>query len=214
MSAPGLTFTETEHGPSVEGASASLLSSLLADLEIAMFDAGAPLAAKPGVSEREVREVLRGVGLAPSAELVVWFGWHDGSARDSQPGMSQYLPNLDMASLSDAAERYRVTVLDFTPLPPPEPEMLFFGAGPGWLRLGRSNIGLAVECTGNDTPRIRFAHEEFFDSPGCRALSLCTFVGWLLYGVRNGAYVWDPTVQRWEVDTSRFHPSQRAALFF
>jgi hypothetical protein len=33
----------------------------------------------PGIDEAEVTSLLAGVGLRPTAELITWFGWHDGA---------------------------------------------------------------------------------------------------------------------------------------
>jgi cell wall assembly regulator SMI1 len=38
----------------------------------------------PGIGEREVLRTLQGIGLTPSAEVVTWFGWHNGAG---EPGM-------------------------------------------------------------------------------------------------------------------------------
>jgi hypothetical protein len=39
----------------------------------------------PGIEEREVRATLQSVGLTPSAEVVTWFGWHNGAGGRGMP---------------------------------------------------------------------------------------------------------------------------------
>jgi hypothetical protein len=39
----------------------------------------------PGIGESEVLETLQGIGLTPSAEVVTWFGWHNGAGQRGMP---------------------------------------------------------------------------------------------------------------------------------
>ena len=39
----------------------------------------------PGIGEREVVATLQGIGLTPSAEVVTWFGWHNGAGEQGMP---------------------------------------------------------------------------------------------------------------------------------
>lgn len=210
-----LTFTTLPDGPVLVGASERLLGQLLLELEEEMARSGAPLTASQGLSEDEVRAGLSSIQLQPPPELLVWFGWHNGSTAQATRGSTPHLPNFSIASLSDAIERYRATVQDFTPPEGLDPDFFDSGAGAGWLRLGRSNIGLAVECNTLSAPRIHFATEDFNEAPAnYRAVSLCTFVGWRIYGLRSGAYRWNAHSQNWVTDVSRLHETQVTAAFW
>jgi len=42
----------------------------------------------PGIDEAEVVRLLAGVGLSPSAEVVTWYGWHDGAVASGVPSVA------------------------------------------------------------------------------------------------------------------------------
>jgi hypothetical protein len=42
----------------------------------------------PGIDEAEVTSLLAGVGLRPTAELITWFGWHDGAGAPGVPSVA------------------------------------------------------------------------------------------------------------------------------
>ena len=62
------------------------LAAALARLEAILRRSGAAIVPllHPGIGEREVLATLQGIGLTPSAEVVTWFGWHNGAG---EPGM-------------------------------------------------------------------------------------------------------------------------------
>lgn len=63
------------------------LAAALAGLEAVLRRSGAatvPLLHQ-GIGEREVLATLRGIGLTPSAEVVTWFGWHNGAGERGMP---------------------------------------------------------------------------------------------------------------------------------
>ncbi len=218
-------FFDTPNGPTVAGASPALLAALLDELVNTLGSLGIHLdySAQPGLPESEIRARLAQFGLTAPDELVVWFSWRNGYSRESEERRVRMrahapIPNLPLTDLASSLESYQ-GMLDFVapPGPPEDPAMYYFGAGPGWIRLTSSAVGVAIECLGNpeETPRVRFTEYDFsyVDPPMYQAVSLCTPVAWTLYGIREGAYTWDPATRRWSTAGFRLHPSQRAAGF-
>ena len=70
----------TADGPTVDGASASLLGRLLKELERELVEQDVPVSdyLARGASPAEVREAFASCGLIAPDEAVVWFGWHNG----------------------------------------------------------------------------------------------------------------------------------------
>lgn len=211
-------FVDTDDGPMLQGACPELLVDLLEQLDDEARRAGAIIESwvAPGVQEDVVRERLAAVGLSMPAEVAAWFAWHNGFT-SSAPVGSPY-PNFGNVSLERAIDGHRRLASFLADLAPDDgpAEVYEFGTGPGWLRLSGETIGLAVDCSTDDAlPRIRFSSEDFFWEPvRYRARSLCTWVAGRLYGIRNGAYEWDPSVSRWRIDKGLLlHPTQREAGF-
>lgn len=42
----------------------------------------------PGIDQAEVVRLFAGVGLIPSAEVVTWYGWHDGAGAPGLPSVA------------------------------------------------------------------------------------------------------------------------------
>jgi len=63
------------------------LAEALSRLEGLLARAGAAIVPvlHPGICELEVVSLLEGVGLAPTSEVVTWFGWHDGAGERGMP---------------------------------------------------------------------------------------------------------------------------------
>jgi hypothetical protein len=201
----------------LEGSSPDLLRTLLHELDDEVRARGVDVDAwaAPGIPHEVARRTLSSVGLSLPAEVAVWFEWHNGLNPEGPRGFPY--PNFENASIDEAVRRYRETRAFIAPAGPADPpaEALELGVGEGWLRLVSSNYGLAVDCSTNeDIPRIRNAEDDFFFEPErYRARSLCTFVAWRLYGIRNGAYRWEGEGRGWAIDGLHLHPSQAAAGF-
>lgn len=73
----------TSVGPSVDGASADLLSDLLVALEQELRLQGVPVDdyLRPGALPPEVRAAFDECDLDAPLEALAWFGWHDGPTR-------------------------------------------------------------------------------------------------------------------------------------
>jgi hypothetical protein len=63
------------------------LAAALVRLEASLTRSGAAIVPllHPGIGEREVVATLQGIGLTPSAEVVTWFGWHNGAGEQGVP---------------------------------------------------------------------------------------------------------------------------------
>jgi len=201
-------FEATIDGPSLVGSSPRRLGDLLEELEDEIDGEGLEFRShfRRGVSPELVRERLLSHDLFASDELCIWFGWQDGAFDDGAPGI---FPNFIPAGLDRAlGGRAHLNVGDDV--------LDGYGLSGNWLSLGLSTVGLAVECVQEPlAPRIRYANEEFaFEPTQFRALSLCTFVAWRLYGIASGGYVWNPEKGMWVGDSARLHPSQVKANFW
>lgn len=201
-------FELTADGPSLVGSSPGRLSELLEELEAEIDRAGLSFRRqfRRGTSPDSVHSRLLDQGLVASEELCIWFGWQDGPFDDGTPGV---FPNFSPAGLDRAlADRAHLRV---------EADVLdIYGLSGKWLSLGMSTVGLAVECAKPvATPRIRYANEDFaFVPTEFRAVSLCTFVAWRIFGIASGGYVWNPEKGMWFGDPARLHISQVAANFW
>lgn len=206
-------FTSTPDGPAVADASPALLRQLLSELDSQLLSMGIPVAdwLNPGIGGEQISSQLRAVGLYPSEELLVWFGWCNGRVRDpkTRGAIGRPLPEFDISSLGEAVEFYRTL----------SNKQFDFGAGPGWLMLVNSNWGLAVDCSrpGIVSPRIHSTIAEFTlpeNDNSFRAVSLCTFVAWWLVGIAKGGWAWDPADASWSRHNALLPDSQRRAAFF
>lgn len=64
----------------------------------------------PGIDEAEVTSLLAGVGLSPSAELVTWFGWHDGAGSPGVPSVAiRFVPGGEFFDLRHLCDEYDTT---------------------------------------------------------------------------------------------------------
>ena len=63
------------------------LADALSRLEVLLARAGAAIVPHlhQGIDESEVVSLLDSVGLAPTSEVVTWFGWHDGAGERGMP---------------------------------------------------------------------------------------------------------------------------------
>lgn len=216
----------TPFGPRASVSGPIALAGLLVELEqvVQAVSARTDLGLAPGLPPEEVESTLATVGLRANAELLTWFGWHNGLERSNRQIAWRTLPGIIPGSLQDLVRIYRTDVLDF--VAPVErgvvvPQRFFtYGLGFGWLPLEvDSTTRYAVSCFGesNAIPLIRRAEPEYFQPAWhdkLQAVSLCTPVAWWLQGVASGAHLWNKEQQRWdEPDSGKLPPSQIAAGF-
>jgi hypothetical protein len=61
----------------------------------------------PGIDEAEVARLLARLGLRPSAELVTWFGWHDGAGSPGVPSVAvRFVPGGEFHDLRHLCDQY------------------------------------------------------------------------------------------------------------
>lgn len=64
----------------------------------------------PGIDEAKVTSILAGVGLSPSAELLTWFGWHDGAGSPGIPSVGiRFVPGGEFYDLRYLCDEYVMT---------------------------------------------------------------------------------------------------------
>jgi hypothetical protein len=202
---------ESPDGLTVEGASAQLLSELLAELDCELVASGFPVYEflLPGTSEARVRNSVEGLGLTAPDELVVWFTWHDGRAETE--ASRYFVPGFTLRTLAYVVDCYQDPAYE----PFGEEEWQW---DPRWLHIVGPNVGLAMRCDGDPAqpPLVRNVASDsgFGTQPhqtARQAVSMCTPVTWWIESLRNGWYRWKPDVQRWWADET-FQPDIRQQM--
>ena len=89
-----------------EAAHLGRLRAGLARLEAtwSRFDLPIATSVQPGLSEVAVRETFAGLDLHAPAELVTWFGWHNGALTD--PYLREAMPGWWLLRLDECVERF------------------------------------------------------------------------------------------------------------
>jgi hypothetical protein len=89
-----------------EGNDQSRLRAALARLERTWSRLGLAIAdaAAPGLDEEVVRSTLSVLDLEAPAELVTWFGWHNGAS--TSPYMREALPGWWLLTLDECVDRF------------------------------------------------------------------------------------------------------------
>ena len=85
------------------------LSGALSRLEALLARAGAAIVPvlHQGIDESEVVSLLDGVGLAPTPEVVTWFGWHDGAGELGMPStVIEIVPGGEFYDLAHLCGEY------------------------------------------------------------------------------------------------------------
>jgi cell wall assembly regulator SMI1 len=144
----------------------------------------------PGINEAEVTSLLAGVGLSPSAELVTWFGWHDGAGSLGVPtGAIRFVPGGEFFDLRHLCDEYVMTqsaASDVAAMPGGvfDAEELWRANWFPLLRLFGKGF-LAVDLAGNDGSTSS-VHIVWHDSdPEERALVAWESVGSFVDAVNN-----------------------------
>ena len=89
-----------------EAAHLQRLREGLARLETTWSRFSLPIAtsAQPGLAESTVRETFSALDLEAPAELITWFGWHNGALTD--PYLREALPGWWLLRLDECVERF------------------------------------------------------------------------------------------------------------
>jgi hypothetical protein len=208
----------TADGPLAVGSSPDLLRRLLLECDREVRDLGLQVGGwyNPALDESYARERLAMAGLSASEEVLTWFGWHNGYSRPFPYATPSPIPRFTMLGLDDAITVYEHELRSTRDALQSGMQIDSWGTGEGWLRLDLDVHGLAIDCSSDSAlPRIRFATDEFPYYPDrFRAVSLCTYVTWMLYGLRNGGFIAHPDRSEWDIDFHKIAPTQLAAGFF
>jgi hypothetical protein len=223
-------IVEGPSGPTASGSSPVLLEALLASLDKLLFEREVPTEdlLMPGAQGYEIAEELAPLALKPNAELLVWWGWHNGTQlqEDGRRVRGLALPGFAMGGVHDATRNYRrfLGVIDgpssrsLSVNREREVEYADVGGGTGWLPLGRFGDGMLIECAGDpeappmlhsSDPEFRFPDSENY----MRAQSLCTIVTWWIEEISAGGWTWDPANSVWNGHTGLQSPTRKRALF-
>jgi len=200
----------TAVGPSVEGASPTLLSELLMEMETELRRQGVPVDEylRPPAPISVVRAGFEECGLDPPLEALAWFGWHDGPTR--APNSHKVMPMFLGWSLAESVRAY----LDPKGQPKGREDWQW---DPRWLQIMGDGNGLAIFCgdAPDKAPLVRgiTVDREYGTQPSQtlrQVVSLCTPVTWWIDALRHGWYRWNKHANAWEdVDTS-LQPPMRA----
>lgn len=215
----------TGEGPCADTTGPAKLRELLELFEEEASNQGAPVKQllQSGLEVEQVERLLQEVGLGAPDELVALYSWRNGM-KDPQdfPLARAVLPRWDFPSLQAAIINYKAALGSQEKAAQEHPdwpvESITAGTGSGWLRITENLIGCSVYCMGKRElpPRLRYNDPEF-GSPGTanyfQAVSLTTWVTWLIQGIRNGAYRWNSSGQSWDETWSLAPESQRAVHF-
>jgi hypothetical protein len=183
---------------------ALLTEGMLDELAARWREQGAAVAddLRPGLPEDEVRSAAEAVGLTLPAEVLVWWGWHDGTGSltaKSALGLDLlYLPMASAFRLYETERRNAALVADGSD--PLSQDDVWPRA---WLPLSTKGAGMMMVCDcgvaeGGPTP-IRHVDHEFFDrSHTPVADSLGTAVGWWIDAIDRGAWSYNRERGHWE----------------
>jgi hypothetical protein len=194
----------TSHGPSVDGASAVLLTELLSILESELRRQGIPVDdyLRPGAPEADVLAGFEKCGLEAPDEAVAWFDWHDGPVRS--PESHKVMPMFMGWSLDETVRGY----LNPKGAPKGFEEWHW---NPSWIQIMGDANGLAIRCEADRTasPLVRGltwdgTHGTQGEQSLRQVVSLCTPVTWWIDSLQHGWYRWNAAGNAWEnVDHSK-----------
>jgi hypothetical protein len=185
------------------------ISELLATQVALMQDLGSPIAGcvQPGHATDRSRGVIEGCGLAPTDEVLEWFGWFDGFACESTHDL---FAAMEPVELNAAAARYRTMVSLAA-----EAERVRPGTGAAvwnaaWFPLlWHDNAVLAVDLSAASSGYGSVWNFDPHVATYTRmvASSLWSFLELLITETRRGSVVWVP-----ESEAPAVRPGRRIDL--
>ncbi|MDQ6915721.1 MAG: hypothetical protein M3155_07925 [Actinomycetota bacterium] len=182
---------------------------LLAEFEARLRDQGAPAidAAQPGLSEEAMQALVAPLGLRLPHEARVWWGWHDGVARDAGDAAREIGPRRKWLLLQEAVEEcttIRKMNADVWGTDPAEAEVRWSSS---WFPLVHSE-GLVVIDTGVPDEAPCPVWVRWFDErPGPPHLpSIGDLVAVWIDAIDRGAWRYDREGDHWVSDKDRLEP--------
>ena len=182
------------------------LERRLESLTVELGNLGSPIRRylRPGRPETDVRAALEAFGLTPPAELVDWYGWHDGVDYAAVAGVEGEASPIEVffsvtpLSLDEAAalcRERRAGIRETFGVDPPGPEADPFWRDPWFPILEGGDSLFAVDCDGGapteTAPVWRvFSHPGPFET-GIVADNLAVFVDRMATELRAGSLWWD-----------------------
>lgn len=205
---------DSELGPRARGATATMLKSLLGELDEILASKGIPVEdwLNPGLDSQTITLKLTEHNLGAPKELLALYGWHNGYA--SNLG-ARSVPRFPFDPLDTALSTYQMVtnILEEEVRQSGQDIHSFdWGAPPGYLSLTSGQYNIAVNCQADPSEpvQIHFTFPEFWETPNLgRAVSLCTLVTWWIEGIETGAHVWDTSLQDWQTHQDLLPDLQR-----
>jgi hypothetical protein len=201
-----------------------LLETLLA----CWVEQDAPILRKlrPGLSDSDIDEIVEPLGITPSHEARVWWGWHDG-ATTRRPGRNdraigrislRYIP---LTEAVEFARRSQEIARKITPGQTGLPADARYWWEPSWLPITPESRGpIVLDCgvrSGQPSPIRRIDHADLvlthprtiaeanrvggFRTP--KARSFGELVQWWIEAFDVGAYRYDKGADRWIYEPQR-----------
>ena len=164
-----------------------------------------------GLSRPQIEEAVRGLGLAPTDELIDVFAWHDLEALPGSPGRIDWFWPAGALRLAEAVKEYRLGIEiggaspaevgdSLGPEQPPTATFTGFWRTDWFPILDGSPEKYAIECPGGggSTPgavwRVCWHPDSEFQTARVAA-NLTEFIDRVVDLFRAGAYRWDPDYQ-------------------
>jgi cell wall assembly regulator SMI1 len=181
-----------------------LSSAQLERLQVLWGEQGAPLAKhlQPGLTNEEIDSAMGSLGLRLPTEATLWWRWHNGVPSGSPRDMGG--PALACLGLEAAVREYHSSrrVAEQAAMTDGEADRLWH---PTWFPITNTGYGgvIACDCSvpeGSPTPirRVAWGYNEESDVPV--AESFGQMVGWWIDAIERGAWRYDTTLERWEID--------------
>lgn len=185
---------------------------LLGDLEDALIESGAPVAAalRPGLSEQQLDDVKKRFGYGLPEEIRELYGWHDGALHGTGPAPTLLgpwtFPPLE-SELTWSATKWQAWKAEVYPDWDDHD-----GPWEGFLPVFRTRDdqnAIVVQCIEQTPLAGRLATWELWDpvppAEGLRQASLSSLLETWLWWLSTNAMVWDVDSRSWERGTSPLH---------
>lgn len=183
---------------SKSGRSGDSFAELLARFTTALTDTGFRMSdlLAPGLLEGDVRAGLATIEMEPAAELVTWFGWHDGATETDPPTWGRAkLAVWYPFSLKESMEDWQRQ----------DKGQEVWQWRPAWLPIAHvgNSARLAVDCSPpqRTAATLRAVHPEsgwFSDTDAPAVEGFGTAVTWWTVALEKGWIAYDAAAEEWD----------------